>query len=434
MNRTNETKLSLRILSLLLSLLMLLPLAACTQKTGETTAVTSADTTTAIETVAETTAAETTEQGPKYEIRLNAPASTAIHTDLQATFLSSSDPHAFADILGPAYAAQSVSYDDDPGTLEFGRPNPITLTWTVPEGAAEHVSAYTVRLWTKSDGSDAKEIALDADKTECALYNLFIGTTYKWTVTLLDDEGDSVTSSVATFRTDSQAPRNLCVDGITNVRDVGGWMTLDGGKVRQGLLYRGARLNENFTTDEILVTEEGAKTLRDELGIKTEIDLRQTTAVNNRNESGDITASPLGAGVTYLARPMDYGDALITNAKNKQRVKEVFALLADESNYPIYFHCSIGTDRTGLIAWLVNGLCGVSEKNLWRDYLFSNFGEIGGTRTRAKNEGVYVNQIKAKDGANLAEKTYNFLKDYFGVPESDLNAVIRILKEAPNAQ
>ena len=434
MNRTNETKLSLRILSLLLSLLMLLPLAACTQKTGETTAVTSADTTTAIETVAETTAAETTEQGPKYEIRLNAPASTAIHTNLQATFLSSSDPHAFADILGPAYAAQSVSYDDDPGTLEFGRPNPITLTWTVPEGAAEHVSAYTVRLWTKSDGSDAKEIALDADKTECALYNLFIGTTYKWTVTLLDDEGDSVTSSVATFRTDSQAPRNLCVDGITNVRDVGGWMTLDGGKVRQGLLYRGARLNENFTTDEILVTEEGAKTLRDELGIKTEIDLRQTTAVNNRNESGDITASPLGAGVTYLARPMDYGDALITNAKNKQRVKEVFALLADESNYPIYFHCSIGTDRTGLIAWLVNGLCGVSEKNLWRDYLFSNFGEIGGTRTRAKNEGVYVNQIKAKDGANLAEKTYNFLKDYFGVPESDLNAVIRILKEAPNAQ
>ncbi|MBP5348868.1 MAG: tyrosine-protein phosphatase [Clostridia bacterium] len=430
MNRTNETKLSLRILSLLLSLLMLLPLAACGQKTGETT---TAELTTAIETVAETTAAETTEQGPKYEIRLNAPASTAIHTDLQATFLSSSDPHAFADILGPAYAAQSVSYDDDPGTLEFGRPNPITLAWTVPEGAAEHVSAYTVRLWTKSDASDAKEIAVASDKTECALYNLFIGTTYKWTVTLLDDEGESVTSSVAAFRTDSQAPRNLCVDGITNVRDLGGWMTLDGGKVRQGLLYRGARLNENDSTD-VLITEEGIRTLRDELGIKTEIDLRQTQAVNGRDESGGITVSPLGEGVTYLARPMDYGDALITNAKNKQRVKEVFAVLADESNYPIYFHCAIGTDRTGLIAWLVNGLCGVSEKNLWRDYLFSNFGEIGGTRTRAKNEGVYVNQIKQKDGANLAEKTYNFLKDYFGVPESDLNAVIRILKEAPNAQ
>ncbi len=430
MNRTNETKLSLRILSLLLSLLMLLPLAACTQKTGEAT---TAELTTAIETVAETTAAKTTEQGPKYEIRLNAPASTAIHTDLQATFLSGSDPHKFADLLTPAYAAQSVSYDDDPGTLEFGRPNPITLTWTVSEGAAEHVSAYTVRLWTKPDGSDTKEIAVASNKTECALYNLFIGTTYKWNVTLLDDEGDSVKSSVATFRTDSQAPRNLCVDGDTNVRDLGGWMTLDGGKVRQGLLYRGARLNENDSTD-VLITEEGIRTLRDELGIKTEIDLRQTQAVNGRDESGGITVSPLGKGVTYLACPMYYGEALITNAKNKQRVKEIFVVLADESNYPIYLHCSIGTDRTGLIAWLVNGLCGVAEKNLWRDYLFSNFGTIGGTRTREKNEGVYVNQIKQKDGVNLAEKTYNFLKDYFGVPESDLNAVIRIMKEAPNAQ
>ena len=443
MNRTNETKLSLRILSLLLSLLMLLPLAACGQKTAVTSAdasagasaETTASVTTARETTAaETTVAETTAEPEKYEIRLNAPASTAIHTELQASFLSSSDPHAFADVLGPAYAAQSASYDDDPGTLEFGHPNPITLTWTIPAEAEGHVSAFTLRIWTKADGSDAKEIAVDADKTEYALYNAFIGTTYKWTVTLLDDEGDSVTSSVATFRTDSQAPRNLCVDGVTNVRDLGGWMTLDGGRVRQGLLYRGARLNENFTTDEILVTEEGAKTLRDELGIKTEIDLRQTKAVNNRNESGGITASPLGSSVTYLARPMDYGEVLITEQKNIQRVREVFALLADESNYPIYFHCSIGTDRTGLIAWLVNGLCGVSEKNLWRDYLFSNFGEIGGTRTRAKNEGVYVNQIKAKDGANLAEKTYNFLKDYFGVPESDLNAVVRILKETPNAQ
>lgn len=430
MNRTNETKLSLRILSLLLSLLMLLPLAACTQKTGEAT---TAELTTAIETVAETAAAETTEQGPKYEIRLNAPASTAIHTDLQATFLSSSDPHKFADLLTPAYAAQSVNYDSSPGTLELGRPNPIALTWTVPAEAEGHVSAYTVRLWTKSDASDAKEIAVASDKTEYAFYNPFIGTTYKWTVTLLDDEGESTTSDVAVFQTETQAPRNLYVDGITNVRDLGGWMTLDGGKVRQGLLYRGARLNENESTD-VLITEEGIRTLRDELGIKTEIDLRQTQAVNGRDESGGITVSPLGEGVTYLACPMYYGEALITNAKNKQRVKEVFAVLADESNYPIYFHCAIGTDRTGLIVWLVNGLCGVAEKNLWRDYLFSNFGTIGGTRTREKNEGVYVNQIKQKDGVNLAEKTYNFLKDYFGVPESDLNAVIRIMKESPNAR
>ena len=182
---------------------------------------------------------------------------------------------------------------------------------------------------------------------------------------------------------------------------------------------------------EALISEKGIRTLRDEIGIKTEIDLRQTQAVNGKDESGGITVSPLGEGVTYLACPMYYGDILISDAKNKQRVKEIFAILADESNYPIYIHCSIGTDRTGLIVWLINGLCGVVEKNLWRDYLFSNFGTIGGTRTREKNEGVYVNKIKAKSGVNLAEQTYNFLKDYFEIPESDLQAVIRIMKEAP---
>ena len=411
MIRKNESKITLRILALLLALLTLLPLAACGPKpepAPETSIVTTAPQTTEA----------TTEAQPKYEIRLNAPASTEIHTKLQKTYLAQADPH------------KILEYADNGGTIELGRPNPITLTWTVSDTAAGHISAITLRIGTKADGSDAKEIAIGADQTEYAFYNAFIGQKYYWSVTMLDDEGNTTDSSVASFQTAAQAPRNLYVDGITNVRDLGGWFTLDGGKVRQGLLYRGARLNDNDSTD-ILITEEGARTLRDEIGIKTEIDLRQTNAVNGRDESGGITVSPLGESVTYLACPMYYGDKLISDTKNKQRVKEIFAILADESNYPIYIHCSIGTDRTGLIVWLVNGLCGVVEKNLWRDYLFSNFGTIGGTRTREKNEDVYVNKIKAKSGVNLAEQTYNFLKDYFEIPESDLQAVIRIMKEAP---
>ena len=171
-----------------------------------------------------------------------------------------------------------------------------------------------------------------------------------------------------------------------------------------------------------------------EFGIKNEIDLRQTQAVNEKDESGGLTASPLGSSVQYRPFPMYYADKLVTDASNKAQIRQIFALLADESNYPIYFHCSIGTDRTGMIAWMVNALCGVSEKNLWRDYLFSNFGAIGGTRTRSNNESAYVNRIKAKDGDTFAEKTYNFLKDYVGVSESDLQSVIRIMKEAPAEQ
>ena len=399
-------RISLGILSLLLALVTVFPLASCVRSTTP-------------ETVATTVM---TEAPQKYDVQLRTVDGT-IHTSLQANYLANSDPHS---ILNYAHATEEIS-----------RPNPIKLRWSIPEAALGRIRTYTVRIWTASDASDAKEVTVSGNKTECELYNLFIGQTYYWSVSALDGDGDVSVSGVGSFTTDAQAPRNLYVDSVTNVRDLGGWKTEDGGRVRQGLLYRGARFSAN-DSGVISISRDGIETLRDEIGIKTEIDLRKTKAGGcDRDEAGKLTASPLGGSVRYVSCPMEYGPVLITDSKNINQVKEVFHLLADESNYPIYFHCSIGTDRTGLIAWLVNGLLGVSENDLWRDYLFSDFGQIeqdpANARTRAKNEDVYVNQIKATPVANLSKKTYNFLRDYFGVPEADLNSVIRILKEKPNA-
>lgn len=77
---------------------------------------------------------------------------------------------------------------------------------------------------------------------------------------------------------------------------------------------------------------------------------------------------------------------------------------------PLIFHCNIGTDRTGMIAYLINALLGVPEESLYRDYLYSNFGNIGGTRKlkNVKSSGYY-NAIQAAEGNTLSEKTYNCL-------------------------
>ena len=406
-------RLSLCVLSLLLALATLFPLASCGPRSAKTPT----------ETAAVTTAA-TTEAPQKYTIRLRELGeSVSIHTDPQTAYLANADPHS---ILTYANA-----------TAEASRPEPIRLRWAISESAAGHVRLYVVRIWTKPDRSDVTEATVAGSKTEYAFYNAMLGTTYYWNVSLRDDEDDISTSGTSSFTTESQGPRNLYVDGVTNVRDLGGWATVDGGRIRQGLLYRGGRFSSNESTS-VTISAKGILTLRDEIGIKTEIDLRQTTAVNNRNESGGLTASPLGDSVRYCAFPMEYGEVLFSDPKNIQRIREIFAFLSDESNYPIYFHCSIGTDRTGLIAWLVNGLCGVSENDLWRDYLFSDFGQIesnpANARTRAKNENIYVNQLKNyAQGDTLAEKIYNYLKNEIGVAETDLQAVIRIMKETPNA-
>ena len=395
-------RISLGILSLLLALVTVFPLASCVKQASEpaTTVM--------------------TEAPQKYDVQLRTVDGT-IHTSLQANYLANSDPHS---ILNYAHATEEIS-----------RPNPIKLRWRVPESALGRIRSYTIRIWSAPDASDVKEATVSGNVTEYEVYNLFIGQTYYWNVSARDDEGDVSVSETATFTTDAQAPRNIYVDSVTNVRDLGGWPTKDGGRVRQGLLYRGARFSANDSGD-LSISGRGILTLRDEIEIKTEIDLRKTKAGGcDRDEAGKLTASPLGGSVRYLSCPMEYGEVLITDSKNINQVKQIFHILADESNYPIYFHCSIGTDRTGLIAWLVNGLLGVSETDLWRDYLFSDFGQIeldpANARTRAKNENVYVNQIKAKDGDSFQKKTYNFLKDYFGVPEADLQSVIRILKETP---
>ena len=406
-------RLSLCVLSLLLALATLFPLASCGPRSAGTPTETAAVTT-----------ATTTEAPQKYTIRLRELGeSVSIHTDPQTAYLANADPHS---ILTYATA-----------TAEASRPEPIRLRWAISESAAGHVRLYVVRIWTKPDRSDVTEATVAGSKTEYAFYNAMLGTTYYWNVSSRDDEDDISTSKTSSFTTESQGPRNLYVDGVTNVRDLGGWATVDGGRIRQGLLYRGGRFSSNESTS-VTISAKGILTLRDEIGIKTEIDLRQTTAVNDWIESGGLTASPLGDSVRYCAFPMEYGEVLFSDPKNIQRIREIFAFLSDESNYPIYFHCSIGTDRTGLIAWLVNGLCGVSENDLWRDYLFSDFGKIesnpANARTRAKNENIYVNQLKNyAQGDTLAEKIYNYLKNEIGVAETDLQAVIRIMKETPNA-
>lgn len=302
------------------------------------------------------------------------------------------------------------------GRKEKSRPEAIEFKWAY-QNAQDGVTQYTLCISESPDMQNA--MSCTTSEQSILVYNLKIATTYYWTVT-----ADSVTSPVAEFATADAAPRNLYVDGITNVRDLGGWMTESGSRTRQGMLFRCGRLNESSAKEvNIEITEAGKKTMLDFLGVKTEIDIRKV----ENGETGGITASPLGDTVTYYSIPMEWeGD---TFNGNREALLRVFSILADEENYPIIFHCNIGTDRTGLIAYLVGALLGVSEEDLCRDYLFSNFGKIGGTRhPSGLEESVYYQSVAAAEGNTLQEKAYNCLAE-FGVPRAQLDSIIRILSE-----
>lgn len=316
-------------------------------------------------------------------------AAVSLHTEAQAAYLAG-DPALFS-----RYAS---------GKEELSRPLPVVLR--AEDGAA------AIELYEGAKITEA--IRLPVSGGQAVAYNLLLGTGYSYRS--LDAAGEQI-GSLGSFITEAQAPRNLDIGGVTNARDLGGWQTADG-RIRQGMLFRTAKYNADESSD-LLITEEGIETMTKSLGIRTEIDLRMV----EDNESGGITASPLGEGVNYIAFPMQSGGNILT--LNKDRFAALFALFADEANYPIAFHCSIGTDRTGAVAFLIGALLGMSEEDLSRDYLFSNFGEIGGMRTASAVKN-YLQTIKAASGNTLAEKARNYLLSV-GVAAEDLDALCALM-------
>lgn len=307
----------------------------------------------------------------------------------------------------------ALMYISATGKKELSKPESVTLNWVYTDDEPAEKCTVTVSENENMLNPTIYEVTGDS----LVLTNLKIATTYYWTV-----DADGANSAVYNFTTSADAPRNISVDGVANVRDLGGWETESGTRTKQGLIYRCGRLNESSVdTVNIEITEDGKNVMLGQLGIKSEIDLRKTEG----NEVGGITSSPLGDTVTYYSCPMEWdGDMLYDN---KEQVLRVFSILADENNYPVIYHCNIGTDRTGMISFLVNALLGVPEDDLIRDYMFSNNANIGGTRkaSQMKNSGYYK-AVAAAQGSSLSEKTYNCLVD-LGVPSDQLDKVIEIL-------
>ncbi len=321
--------------------------------------------------------------------------SVDFHTDLQADYLEDEDYENVPDICD--------------GTKELSLPESIKLTWE----SSEELDSYVVGIGEKEDLSDQKEYVVQGKK-ELELYNLKIDTKYYWTVS---EQGNELKSKVASFKTTSIGPRNLNIPGMTNCRDMGGYYTRDGKKVRQDLLLR--------TGNSDNITEAGRQVMKD-FKIKTEIDLRDT---------GYKSASPIGNDVNYLVYKMFYDDYSNYLERNCESVKSVFKVFADEEAYPIIYHCRIGTDRTGFVAYLLLGLFGVEEEDIYRDYLFSNFGVIEKPRTLhgsgVDNVQLYYEAVNDFPGENLQEKVYNFLIG-IGLSEDELDTIIDLNVEKAN--
>ena len=330
------------------------------------------------------------------------------HTDLQKTLLSQDEPSSYI-----------KNHQEDFKKVGGELPQPYEIEITETNDTGDNPDYYEIEL--SEDNTFASSYNVRGNK----LYNLKNGSYYYKVHSIHGDK--EFVSDIKTINVTASSPRNIYIDGVINSRDLGGWNIGENRVYKQGMLYRTAQYNYSpYASDPFVSkpTEEGLKTVKEELKIKTDIDLRRL------DETSGIRKSPLGDDVNYVSAPMYFGGQnIFTNSANKTSIQLFFTTLADESNYPIAFHCVRGTDRTGALAYALGALVGMSEDDLMMDYLFSDLANIKSLiyDTSITGNNFYVQGIRNSDGASLSEKAKNYLMTTCEIAETTLDTIIDIL-------
>ncbi|MBR4911189.1 MAG: InlB B-repeat-containing protein [Clostridia bacterium] len=245
------------------------------------------------------------------------------------------------------------------------------------------------------------------------------GKTYYWFV-CGNDTGEC--SAVDSFTVVNTPIRYISAGNVINMRDLGGQVNADGDKVKYELVYRGAALDE-YTSH----VDDVAREVFDYLGMNSEIELRGGM---NHSFTGWDENNP---NVHYITGAM-YQEILSLSNEQKEQYKSTFEAMADINNYPFYFHCSAGADRTGTFAYLLYGLLGVSYDDIRPEYELTSFSAIGvrpaddyhqGFALDTTNE-LMIEQYGGGTG-NLQTAIENFLKSYIGLSGETLEAIKNIM-------
>ncbi len=284
------------------------------------------------------------------------------------------------------------------GSNLYSGKSSVELSWECEEIPQK----FTVKVANNAKLSGATTLETP-DGYECylTLDNLLTDTDYYWQVTAVFKE-NSVSSAVFHFRTEKTV---RWIGSTGNIRDIGGYAAAGGKKVKQGMVYRGAVPSNAMLTD--------IKTL----GIKLELDMRdEVKDIHHPFTRGLLIP---GAQYQYLPGAQYWSNPSLSNGLDssyKSNLVKAVKLFANKSNYPIYFHCYSGLDRTGTLAAILECLLGVSKEDVYRDYEMSY---LSSDSKSAVNNGAFDSKIQQfdtmyktilnYDPSNMASATEKFL-------------------------
>lgn len=181
------------------------------------------------------------------------------------------------------------------------------------------------------------------------------------------------------------AERQLPLSGMDNFRDLGGYRTTDGRRVRWGRIYRSGQLSELTDSDVDYLDDLGIRLVCDFRSAKEKE--REPDRLPTQNPPTVIEPEIMTPGVDpaeLQARIMsgDVGDLdlpgfLVEGNRNfvnefGHRYREMFDHLLEEGGLPAVVHCTAGKDRAGMASALILLSVGVPEETVMQDFLLTN--------------------------------------------------------------
>lgn len=356
---------------------------------------------------------------------INASTLTYTEADLSnLTFTASQENNAAARFWAQntSYSTSSTSvieqYLNEPTYKRRDQPNPIKIP------VLKSDEAQSLLYSTKESMEGAKEAPVAAGQTTVEIYNLMPGLTYYYNTSDGRSKGQFTVGG---------ALRMIYVgDHVYNMRDLGGKRTSSGKYVKYGKIFRSGEMNGGY-----VATAAELKIMRD-MGVAAEIDLR--------NEETGTGISPFGfteeEGTYYAVRGKNYiadGPNSIDKEDAHLHWKNEFQCVLSNLRElrGIDFHCRIGADRTGMLAILLEGLLGVKEADLLRDYETTSFSTAAGTRVKSNNgfDNLLNNTFKPliPSGGTLRDGFEKFFINTLGVSKQDITEFRNLMLDSDPA-
>jgi protein-tyrosine phosphatase len=175
--------------------------------------------------------------------------------------------------------------------------------------------------------------------------------------------------------------RHVSFEACFNFRDLGGYETADGPRLRWNTLYRSDTLHRFTAAD--------TETFRS-LGLRTVVDLRSQTEIDDYGRICIADGNFVWHNVPMLDNvklapaqrtdptppelpPPGEGYYLILKQFSAS-IAKIFSILAGDDALPAVYHCTAGKDRTGIVSALILESVGVADETIAADYLLTEAG------------------------------------------------------------